>query len=111
MVEFFQDQGLTPDLLRRQYLEQITLLRKLFLEQDFSEKLIKLRHNKPPEKNGGFLALESPHALQIQGELMERGVFTDARDNILRIGPAPYTTTMQIEECIRRLSESVNKVQ
>ena len=35
--------------------------------------------------------------------LLEKDIFTDARDDILRIGPAPYTTSEQCEEVIREL--------
>lgn len=110
VVEFFEEQNLTPDVLRTQYLAQVTLLRNLFLEQNFDPKIIKCYHQKPLEQNGGFLALQSPHARKIRARLLEKNVFTDARDDILRLGPAPYITTKQIEQAIAALTESVAEI-
>lgn len=110
VVEFFQEQGLTPEVLREQYLAQVKLLRELFLEQNFDDETIKLRHQKPVDQNGGFLALQSPHAIELRSRLMDRGVFTDARNDILRIGPAPYTTTGQIEACINHLGDTLRNL-
>lgn len=110
VVEFFRKQGLTPEVLRKQYRRQVGLLRKLFLEQDFDPDTIRLRHQKPLEQNGGFLALQSPHARNIRASLLEKGVYTDARGDILRMGPAPYITTEQIEQAMDALSESVHKM-
>ncbi len=107
VVDFFREQNLTPKVLRQQYLARVSLLKDLFLDQNFDPGIIKLRHNKPLEENGGFLALQSPKARELQTKLMKRGVFTDARDDILRIGPAPYTTTDQIEKCIKILSDVI----
>ncbi|NGP89306.1 aminotransferase class V-fold PLP-dependent enzyme [Fodinibius halophilus] len=110
VVAFFEEQGLTSNLLRQQYQRQVGLLRSLFLEQDFDPDIIKLRHNRPLEENGGFLALRSPFARTIRAKLMERDVFTDARGDIIRFGPAPYTTSTQIEQAITELSSVVNNL-
>lgn len=85
------------------------MLRSLFLEQDFDPAQIRLTHNEPLSRNGGFLSLTSPKAREIKADLMERNIFTDARNEILRLGPAPYTTTAQIEEMIGELKASVQK--
>ena len=110
VVEFFRDQELTPDVLRSQYLAQVELLRGLFLEQNFDPAVIKCYHQKSLEQNGGFLALQSPQAREIRARLLDKNVFTDARDDILRFGPAPYITTRQIEKAIRALGESVSEI-
>ncbi|HEX6982657.1 MAG TPA: aminotransferase class V-fold PLP-dependent enzyme [Balneolaceae bacterium] len=110
VVEFFEEQGLTPSVLREQYLNQVKLLKKLFLEQGFDPGIIKLRHDRPLEQNGGFLALRSPFARTIRAKLLENGVFTDARADILRIGPAPYITTQQIEQAIEELATVVKQI-
>lgn len=110
VVGFFEDQGLTPKVLRNQYINQVGLLRDLFLEQDFDPKLIRLRHNRPLKENGGFLALQSQYARTIRSQLMSKDVFTDARGDILRFGPAPYTTTEQIEQAIERLAQIIEQL-
>lgn len=110
VVEFFKKQQLTPSTLRQQYLNQVELLRELFLEQNFDPEIIKTYHNRSLEQNGGFLALQSPYARTIQAKLMEEGVFTDARGDVLRLGPAPYTTSSQIKQAMTKLAEVVNTI-
>lgn len=111
VVDFFKEQDLTPSVLQRQYSEQVSLLKELFLKQDLNPSIVKLRHNRPAEKNGGFLALQSPFARTIRAKFLEQEVYTDARGDILRIGPAPYITTLQIEQVIKRLKEIVEKLE
>lgn len=110
VVEFFREQGLTPEVLQEQYRWQVGLLRTLFEDQNFDSSVIRLRHTKPLEQNGGFLALQSPQAREIRAALLEKGVFTDARGDILRMGPAPYTTTAQIEQAIQALTQVVKQI-
>jgi selenocysteine lyase/cysteine desulfurase len=111
VVAFFDDQGLTPELLRKQYSAQVGLLREKFLSKNFDTDVIRLTHNEPLENTGGFLSLTSPIARELRADLLEREIFTDARDQILRFGPAPYTTTAQIELAIDELEKSVKKIQ
>jgi len=110
VVRFFEEQQLTPSVLRRQYLSQLKLLRGQFLSKDYNSEIIKLRHHKPLEQNGGFLALHSAYARTIQQELMKRNIYTDARGEVLRLGPAPYTTTQQIRQVIQALDEVVSDI-
>lgn len=110
VVEFFDEHDLTPKVLSNQYKSQVGLLRNLFQEQHFNSDSIRLRHVQPLEQNGGFLAVQSPKARELRTSLLEKGVFTDARGDILRMGPAPYTTTGQIEEAIEALAESVKEI-
>lgn len=110
VVEFFKEQGLTPQVLRAQYLAQVRLLKELFLEQDFDPETIRLYHQKTLEQNGGFLALQSPKAREIRAALLKKGVFTDARADILRMGPAPYITNQQIMQAVAKLAECVKEV-
>lgn len=110
VVEFFREQGLTPEVLRNQYKAQVDLLRTLFRKKDFGRSVIRLTHEEPLERNGGFLSLTSPHARDIRAQLMEDGVFTDARGEILRFGPAPYITTSQIEQAMDELEKVVGGI-
>lgn len=110
VVAFFREQGLTPGVLHGQYRAQVRMLRNLFLEQNFEPELIELYHQKPLEQNGGFLALRSPYAREIRARLLEKNVFTDARDDILRMGPAPYITTEQIKAAIHALRDTVSDI-
>lgn len=110
VVEFFQEQGLTPEVLRNQYKTQVGLLRERFLSMNFDPSVIRLTHEEPLERNGGFLSLTSPHARGLRAKLMENGVFTDARGEILRFGPAPYITTSQINQAMNELGKTVQEI-
>ena len=103
VVEFFKEHHLTPEILREQYQQKVGLLKEHFLNHNFSSNLIKLTHNRGLEFNGGFLSLTSPGAQEIRARLLEKDIFTDARGHILRFGPAPYTTTAQIEQVMKEL--------
>tara|TARA_R110002096_G_scaffold151859_2_gene314610 strand:+ start:12742 stop:13926 length:1185 start_codon:yes stop_codon:yes gene_type:complete len=104
VVEFFKEQNLTPEILREQYQQKVGLLKDHFQNLNISPSLIKLTHTRDLEFNGGFLSLTSPKAQEIRARLLEKDIFTDARGNIIRFGPAPYTTTAQIEQVMKELN-------
>ena len=49
------------------------------------------------ERRGGFVAVRHPGAGAVVQRLRGRGVFTDARRDLLRLGPAPYLTDAEID--------------
>ncbi|MTI88403.1 MAG: hypothetical protein FH748_10585 [Balneolaceae bacterium] len=111
VVAFFREQRLTPSVLRDQYVEQVKLLKEHFLALELNPDTIQLTHTLDIEKhNGGFLSLTSPYARTIRADLLERGIYTDARSNVIRFGPAPYTTTQQITQVMQELKISTNKL-
>lgn len=110
VVEFFEDMNLTPELLHKQYQNQISLLRNTFLAKNFNSETIKLAHQNSVEEMGGFLALRSPFARTIRAKLMDNNVFTDARGDILRFGVAPYITSDQITEAVGRLEKIADTI-
>ncbi|WP_440999583.1 aminotransferase class V-fold PLP-dependent enzyme [Fodinibius sp. SL11] len=110
VVDFFETMGLTPHVLHKQYQSQISLLHDEFLKRDFNSEVITLSHQRAVEEIGGFLALRSPFARAIQAKLMEKGVFTDARGDILRFGVAPYITTQQIVQAMDELDNVVSHI-
>jgi kynureninase len=111
VVDFFKQQGLSSKVLRTGYQEQVALLKRLFLEQDIDPSIMRLTHSEDISRNGGFLSLYSSHAVTIRKRLLEKEVFTDARDTILRLGPAPYTTSEQIHDVIGLLAETISEIQ
>jgi len=111
VVRFFEEQELTPELLSTQYRAQVSYLRDLFSSMDIDKNLIKLTHNDPVGQTGGFLSLTSDHARDLRRMLLDLGVFTDARDRILRIGPAPYTTKSQCKQVIEALKACLKKIE
>jgi kynureninase len=104
---FFEERGLTPELLRQIYLHQTTLLGRLIDELDLPKALVSRDWETPAERFGGFLALRSPMAESVSRRLASDGVQTDSRGTYLRLGPAPYLCDEQLEEAVRRLRTAV----
>lgn len=46
---------------------------------------------------GGFVAIETPQAAQIVGELRREGIYADSRGSKLRLGPAAYVTDDELD--------------
>jgi selenocysteine lyase/cysteine desulfurase len=56
-----------------------------------------LASSRDPDRRGGFVTLKTPLAQDAVKRLRERNVFTDARGDGLRLGPAPYLTDAEID--------------
>ena len=110
VVEFFQQQQLDKHRIRQQYLAQLTHLHQGFLSANYNTDIIRLAHSEPLEHNGGFLALRSPHAGQLRQQLLEQGVLTDSRGDVLRFGMAPYIRARQIDQALDILSACVRQL-
>jgi len=107
VLDFFADQGLSPARLREISLHQRGLLVAEFDRLDLPAAVITRDRVTSPEGFGGFLALSSPRAVDLQSALIERGVHTDARGDHLRLGPAPYLTDDQLRAAVAALGEIV----
>ncbi|WP_069130657.1 kynureninase/PvdN C-terminal domain-containing protein [Rhodohalobacter halophilus] len=104
---FFDRMGLNSETLSNQYSAQVQYLRELFDEKQFDEHLIKHANSRAVDQTGGFLALQAPHARTLRQILLDAGVFTDARGDIIRFGPAPYTTSEQCRSAVDELGKAV----
>ncbi|MCC5907545.1 MAG: hypothetical protein JJU13_15135 [Balneolaceae bacterium] len=110
VTRFFQSRGLTPGILRKQYTSQLAYLRSLFDDANRPESGIEHANTRPVEESGGFLALKSPRARTLRDMLLEKYIFTDARGEIIRIGPAPYTTSVQCKKVVRELFRCLEEI-
>jgi kynureninase len=108
VFRFFQDRGLTPALLREVSQHQVGLLAREFDALDLDPAIIS-RDPVPLSEIAGFLALRSPAATRLTRELHARGVRTDARGDILRLGPAPYLSDRQLRDAMALLGEIVRQ--
>ena len=106
VFEFFASHGLTPEVLRAVSQHQVGLLASTFDALSLDPSLI-ARPAPPLERIAGFLALRSSGAGEISQRLHERGVSTDYRGELLRLGPAPYLSDAQLESAIEALGEVV----
>jgi len=110
VFRFFVDQGLTPELLRQSYLHQLDVLTRAFDALRAPDHVITRDRTAPLTDVGGFLALRTPHALRLRQALAARGVSTDSRGHVLRLGPAPYLADAQLEAAIATLGDLLTEI-
>ncbi len=106
VFDFFGQQQLTPVLLREISQHQVGLLIRTFDELDLDSSLIK-RPRKDLAETGGFLSLRTSMAERLCVSLRKEQVFTDYRDDCIRLGPAPYVTDDQLINAMRLLADLV----
>jgi kynureninase len=105
VFDFFHAHGLTPALLREVSQHQVGLLASRFDALDLDPAVVSRDRDCPLGEVGGFLALRSPVATSLARSLHARGVWTDARGDVLRLGPAPYLSDRQLQDAIGVLGE------
>jgi kynureninase len=101
---FHLEHGLSPVELRRINCRQVKLLKDAFEALDVASRIAKVEEM-PDQRRGGFLAIRAPEAIELALTLRERGVFADARGDVLRLGPAPYLRDDQLHEATGVLGE------
>jgi kynureninase len=104
VFDFFDDMLLTPELLREVSQHQIGILRDEVDALDLPPQFLG-RRDVSLDQLGGFLALQSPRATDLQQALARRGVHTDSRRDTLRLGPAPYLNDSQLRDAVSTLGE------
>jgi kynureninase len=110
VFDFFKEQGLSPEFLRQVSQHQLGLLASCFDLLDVDPDLITRDRSIPLDAIGGFLVLRSPRAAEICRLLNERDVYTDYRDDALRLGPAPYLSDDQLKASIEILGDILRKI-
>jgi selenocysteine lyase/cysteine desulfurase len=60
-------------------------------------------------RRGGFVAVRASEAIEITKFLRERDVLVDARNDILRLGPAPYVTDADIDRGVAELARLLRR--
>ena len=87
--------GLTPEQLRIINQKQVALLKSGVEALDLDEHVARVEAM-PDDRRGGFLAIRSSHATDLSRGLRAFDVLTDARNHVLRLGPAPYLSDDQL---------------
>lgn len=105
VFEWFDARGLTPDFLRAVSRHQVGRLCERFDALGLDPGVVTRDRGAPLEGIAGFLALRSPHAGELSRRLHARGVMTDFRADVLRLGPAPYLSDAQLDAAIALLGE------
>ena len=105
VLDFFRCERLDTSLLRAVSQAQLARLVEGIEALDIDPAVLTWNRDLPLERRGGFLALDAPNAGGIAARLRDRGVFTDHRGTVLRLGPAPYVTDAQLDEAVGLLGE------
>ncbi|MGF1582699.1 MAG: kynureninase [Gemmataceae bacterium] len=103
VFRFFEEKGLTPEVLREVSQHQVGVLAERFDSLDLPETFIRRDRNVDLSQIGGFLVLQSAHAGDICARLKQAGVMTDYRGENLRLGPAPYLSDSQLHDAFDEL--------
>ena len=106
VLSFFRSERLDTSLLRAVSQTQLARLVQGIEALDIDPAVLTWNRQLPLERRGGFLALDAPRAGEIAARLRRCGVFTDHRDSVLRMGPAPYVTDAQLDEAVGLLGEA-----
>jgi selenocysteine lyase/cysteine desulfurase len=110
VFEFFHEHGLDPELLRQVSQSQVGTLCAAFDALDLDPEWIRRDRSVGLEQLGGFLALSSPWAGTLCRRLKTRDIWTDFRNRVLRLGPAPYLDRRQLLSAVETLGELVSEV-
>lgn len=95
VTRFFDAEGLSPATLRAISLRQTRRLLDGLEGLDVATPR--------DEGRGGFVSVRVADASAAVARLEARGILTDARGSILRLGPAPYVTDDELDAAIREV--------
>ena len=99
---FHVEQGLTAERLREISRRQVDAMQRTFESLDLDPAVARVEPM-PAERRGGFLAIRCAGAAALSRALRDRGVLTDVRGDLLRLGPAPYLTDAQLRDAVNAL--------
>jgi kynureninase len=110
VVEFFEQQGLTIDLLRAISQHHTGRIREAISAFDVPPATLTFASAGSREAFGGFVAVRAKRAEALAEALAKRGVHIDRRGDIIRFGPAPYLCDRQIDDAMSALREALATV-
>ncbi len=102
VLELFDANALTVERLRALSLQQTERIMAALPAEA-------IRTPREAAARGGFVSLEVPNASAVVRILRERGVFVDARGDLLRVGPAPYVTDDELDRALRYIGALVDR--
>jgi kynureninase len=106
VFRFHADMGLHPVRLREISRHQTATLERAIRALDLDPAVAEIV-DVAAERRAGFLAVRTPHAARIVSRMRARGVYVDARGDMLRIGPAPYVSDDQLHRAVALLEEQL----
>jgi kynureninase len=109
VFDFHHTQQLDPPRLRAINRAQVALLKDAVERLDVNPQVARIEPL-PDAQRGGFLAVRMPHARAVSEALEALGVRTDARGDVLRLGPAPYLRDDQLTTAVAILGDVLRDV-
>lgn len=103
--EHFDALGLGVEVLRTQSLRQTEHLITRFDALELDRRGFRLASPRAASDRAGFVSLEVQGAEQVASRLLAQGVHTDTRGDLLRLGPAPYTTVAELDRAMTALAQ------
>jgi selenocysteine lyase/cysteine desulfurase len=100
VLQFHEQRGMTPQLLREVSQHQVGMLMDRFDALGLDPALIDRDRSVPLQGIAGFLTLISPRADSLRERLNQHGVYCDHRGDALRLGPAPYLSDDQLNQAM-----------
>jgi len=107
VVEFFKEQQLTNTYFTNLYRYRVGELIHEFKALDLPENEFSIINDVQPEKRAGFMAIKTKNAVLYQQKLAYCGILTDARGESLRFGPAPYSSSAQIQAVMQQFKQAI----
>lgn len=108
VFDFFDEQGLTPGALRATSQHQVRRMAARVERAALDSARLRLP-DAPLDTVAGFLALQCGDAAALHARLRTRGVMTDYRGDLLRMGPAPYLTDAQLDAATDAVIEAAQE--
>lgn len=96
--------GLIPPVLERAAQIRTERIIAIYDQLGLNARGLHLASPRENHARGGFVAFSHPEAPTLSRALRENGVHTDARGDILRLGPAPYTSSDEIDRGLAALN-------
>jgi kynureninase len=110
VMDFFERQRLDAKTLRAISQHQMQVLRTAFDALDCDPADMRHDRNVPLQDLGGFFTLKAPRATELVHALRSLDVFSDARGDNLRLGPAPYLSDEQLASGVNALPEALRRL-
>lgn len=103
VLDHFDRHGLGPGELRAISLRQTGRIISRLEELGCEEAGLEIVAPREEERRGGFVALRFARPQELTAALRRKGVYVDARGEIVRLGPAPYLLDGELDAGLEKV--------
>jgi kynureninase len=104
-LDVFDRHGLDVATLRAISLAQTQRILDWYESSRLARRGAALVTPRDPARRAGFVSIRTPGASGLVAALRAKGVYTDSRGDLLRLGPAPYLTDEEIDRGLAAVDE------